>query len=326
MPAGTYTFTMYNITGSGNGTFTVTSSFTITVFDSDDNLGIGDDNPNTETGAAPVIQALGAGAPAGWNVGETFYFGGSRGIEAGSPTDDFLIPRVGGSWETSVALYSLPGASIPLVVGQTYTRAGAAGNVDEEISDGIVPCFTKGTLIETEHGEIAIENLNVGDLVKTIDNGFQPLRWIGTRTVIVNSKNAPIVFDEGSIGNHTKLTVSPNHRMLLAMPECELWFGEPEVFVPAKALTMMKGVRREKPNSVTYVHILFDQHEIVVSNGAQTESFFPGQIALSSLEQDSRDEVLSLFPELDNESKSDFVTARMCVNPTEAILFTSAFC
>ncbi len=321
MPAGTYTFTMYNITGSGNGSFNVDSSFTVTVFDSDDNLGVGDDAPVTETGAAPIIQSLGAGAPPGWNVGETFYFGGSRGIERGSPTDDFLVPKVGGSWETSVALYSLPGASVPLVVGQSYVRRGAAGNVNEEI----VPCFAQGTRIETKYGEVAVEDLEVGDLVRTIDNGFKPLRWVGSKTVTVNARNAPIVFEKGAIGNHSTLKVSPNHRMLLSAPQNELLFGEADVLAPAKTLTMLKGVRREKPATITYVHILFDQHEIVVSNGAPTESFFPSTFAMSSLDQDSRDEVLSLFPELVSEVPHGFVTARMCVTASEATLFREVF-
>ncbi|MEP1522446.1 hypothetical protein [Ascidiaceihabitans sp.] len=83
MPSGTYTYTLYTISGSANFNFTVTGSFTVTVFDPDDNFGVGDDSikngthvTSSETGAAPVIQSLGAGAPAGWNVGDTFFFGG----------------------------------------------------------------------------------------------------------------------------------------------------------------------------------------------------------------------------------------------------------
>ena len=93
MPAGTYTFTLYNITGTANGTFTVDSSFEVVVYDSDDDFGVGDDSPNTETGAAAVIQSLGAGAPASWNVGDTFYFGGARGVDAVGGNDDLYIPK-----------------------------------------------------------------------------------------------------------------------------------------------------------------------------------------------------------------------------------------
>lgn len=317
MPSGTYTYTLYTISGSGNSSFTVTGSFTVTVFDSDDNLGVGDDqtasNGTTETGAAPIIQALGAGAPAGWNIGDTFYFGGSRGIESGSPTDDFLVPKVGGGWQTSTALYSLPSASIPLVVGASYTREGAAGNVDTEIA----PCFTSGTIIKTKVGEVAIEDLEVGDLVLTLDCGYQPVRWVGSKTLTVTTKNAPVVFDEGAIGNDVKLTVSPNHRMLIRSVDAELLFGASEILVGAKHLTMMKGIRRAHPKAITYVHVMFDQHQIIYANGALSESFHPGSAALNALDVDTRNEVLEIFPELAEKSHITRATVRMCLKPYE---------
>ncbi len=317
MPSGTYTFTMYTITGSGNSSFTVTGSFTITVFDSDDNFGIGDDqlsnNSTTETGAAPVIQSLGPGAPSGWEVGDTFYFGGSRGIENGSTTDDFLIPKVSGGWQTSTALYSLPDASTPLVVGQSYTRQGAAGNVDNEV----VPCFTSGTMIKTINGEVPIENLEVGDLVLTLDSGFRPIRWIGSKTIKVSKNNAPVVFEKGVIGNDAKLSVSPNHRMLLKSVNAELLFGTYETLVPAKHLTMMQGVRREHPKTITYIHILFDHHHIIYANGSLSESFHPGNEALNALDIETRNEVLEIFPELADKSLPERDTVRMCLKGYE---------
>ncbi len=317
MPSGTYTYTLFTISGSGNNTFTVTGSFTVTVFDSDDNFGVGDDqlagNATTETGAAAVIQSVSAGAPASWDVGDTFYFGGSRGIESGSPTDDFLIPKVAGAWQTTNALYSLPDASIPLVVGNTYTRSGAAGNVDAEI----VPCFTSGTMIKTKEGEIPVERLGIGDLVLTLDCGYQPIRWIGSKTVNITKKNAPVTFDKGAIGNEEKLSVSPNHRMLLRLIEADFLFGESEVLVPAKSLTMMKGVRIEHPDTVTYVHILFDQHQIVYANGALSESFYPGSSALNAFDEDTRNEVLDIFPELTHSPEMIEPTVRICLKSHE---------
>ena len=313
MPSGTYTFTLFAITGSGNNTFTVTGSFSVTVFDADDNLGVGDDAPVTETGAAPVIQSLGAGAPAGWAVGDEFHFGGSRGIEVGSPTDDFLIPKINGSFQTTIALYSLPDASVPLVVGQTYTREGASGNVNEEI----VPCFVKGTLIKTARGEVPIENLRKGDMVFTLDSGFRPVLWMGMKTVRVTDRTAPILFKTSTTGNDRPLMVSPNHRMLLRSPQADLLFGNPEILIPAKHMTKMRGVSRIWPTYVTYVHVLFDSHQIICGNGAMSESFQPGIEALDSLEQDTRAEVLELFPELANGLNGDFTSARNSPRPHE---------
>ena len=54
-------------------------------------------------------------------------------------------------------------------------------------------------------------------------------------------------------------------------------------------------------DSVSYVHILFDQHEVILADGTWTESFQPGDRALSGLGNAERSEILELFPELATE-------------------------
>ena len=50
-----------------------------------------------------------------------------------------------------------------------------------QIFDLDIVCFAAGTLIRTPQGERRVEDLAVGDLVCTADNGPQPLRWRGQR-------------------------------------------------------------------------------------------------------------------------------------------------
>lgn len=298
MSAGTYVFTLYTITGSGNGDFTVTGSFTVTVYDSDDNFGVGDDQladlSTTETGAAPVIQSLGQGAPAGWNVGDTFYFGGERGLVGGDLEDEYLLPKVGGSWQTETALFSMPDATVPLVVGESYTRAGVGGNIDLEI----LPCFVAGTFIQTDAGEQKVEELSVGDMVVTMDRGLQPIRWIGHTTRTAQGKMAPIFIEKDALGNTRDLLVSPQHRMLIQGWQAELLFGAPEVLVAAKFLISDQRIRRKSGGDVCYYHILFDDHEIIYSEGIPSESFHPTSTNISGFSTECRDEILELFPEL----------------------------
>ena len=65
----------------------------------------------------------------------------------------------------------------------------------------------------------------------------------------------------------------------------ELLFGEAEVLVPAKHLVGQAEVTRALPEEgVTYIHILFDRHEIVQSDGIWTESFQPAERTLSAME------------------------------------------
>lgn len=47
----------------------------------------------------------------------------------------------------------------------------------------IVVCFARGSMILTDRGEVAVENIEADDLIQTKDNGFKPVRWIGSRKV-----------------------------------------------------------------------------------------------------------------------------------------------
>ena len=173
-------------------------------------------------------------------------------------------------------------------------------------------CFTKGTYIQTPTGERRIETLRAGELVVTLDNGPQPMRWIGKKSVRASGPLAPIHFRSGAIGNTRDLLVSPQHRML-----CK---GGParEVLAPAKSLVDHTNVTVAYSGMVTYVHMLFETHQIVIANGAPSESFFPGDTGLASIEPEARDEVFALFPKLRSDIASYGPASRLCVKPQAA--------
>ena len=179
-------------------------------------------------------------------------------------------------------------------------------------------CFTEGTAIMTPSGERRVETLKAGDLVVTLDNGPQRIRWIGTKTVRASGSLAPIRFLKGTIGNHRDLLVSPQHRMIVGGYLSQLHFGEPEVLVAAKSLVDDFSATVDYGGMVTYVHMLFDRHEIVLANGAPSESFFPGNQGLDTLSDPSRDEIFRLFPELRTNLGAYGPASRVCIKPTEA--------
>ena len=77
-------------------------------------------------------------------------------------------------------------------------------------------------------------------------------------------------------------------------------FGEDEVLAHAKNLVNDKTIyRREDGKPITYVHLLFDQHEIVTGNGMDSESYHPGDQTLDSFDSDTRDEILRFMPSMD---------------------------
>ncbi|SMP13774.1 Hint domain-containing protein [Shimia sagamensis] len=164
-----------------------------------------------------------------------------------------------------------------------------------------VPCFVEGTKIITQSGEHPVEKLQLGDMILTMDHGFQPLRWVGRRTVPARGVLAPIRFAPGALGNDVPLMVSPQHRMMLRGWRVEVNFGESEVLVPALALINGDTVVQVEGGTVTYLHLLFDCHEIIYGGGIPSESFMPGEQGLSSMAQAVQDEIYTLFPELQTE-------------------------
>jgi len=85
-----------------------------------------------------------------------------------------------------------------------------------------VTCFLEGTLIETVNGPRAIEDLQLGDLIPTMDSGDQPIRWVASSRIVGNPKAAPIRIEAGALGNTRDLYVSPQHRILLTGWRAEL--------------------------------------------------------------------------------------------------------
>jgi hypothetical protein len=164
-----------------------------------------------------------------------------------------------------------------------------------------VPCFVAGTRILTARGEVPVETLVPGDLVMTLDEGVQPLRWIGRRTVLATGVLAPVRLNAGTFGRHRTLWLSPQHRILIRDPRAELLFGEAEVLVAAQDLVNGMSVVRVPGGEVTYVHLLFDRHHVISSEGLATESFQPGPVVLSAMEDAERAEIALLFPELAGE-------------------------
>ncbi|MEO1703887.1 MAG: Hint domain-containing protein [Pseudomonadota bacterium] len=182
----------------------------------------------------------------------------------------------------------------------TYSVVNEDGVTDTAfVTLDTIPCFVAGTLILTPDGERRIDELEVGDLVMTHDGGPQPIRWIGTRTIPAAGQFAPIRIAAGALGDHRQLLVSPQHRVLIRDTLSELLFGEAEVLVSAKHLVNDRTIRPEVGGFVTYVHMLFDRHEVVFSEGLATESFLPGPQTSECFDKEVLDEICALFPELD---------------------------
>ena len=162
-----------------------------------------------------------------------------------------------------------------------------------------VPCFVAGTRIRTPRGDLPVEDLVPGDLVDTLDDGAQPLRWTGRRTVAATGALAPIRIAAGTLGDHGDILLSPLHRVLVGNTLAALLFGEDDVLVAARDLVNDRTIRPCPGGVVTYVHLMFDRHQVIWSDGLATESFLPGPQMKKAFAQDALTEIRRLFPQID---------------------------
>ena len=135
------------------------------------------------------------------------------------------------------------------------------------------PCFLRGTRIATLRGEVAVEDLRIGDLVVTATSGALPVKWIGTRgfiTRLVNEHHRatllPIRIAAGALGEASpvrELYVSPEHMLCLE-----------GVLIPAgKLLNGTTITRADDLPVVQYCHIELPRHAVLYAEGAPAESF-----------------------------------------------------
>jgi hypothetical protein len=204
----------------------------------------------------------------------------------------------------------------------TYEVASSTGQTDVGfVTVDSVPCFVAGTRIRTPSGPVPVEDLRPGDLVMTRDDGAQPLRWSGRRQVKAEGDFAPIRIAADTFGRHHELWVSPLHRVLIRDALSELLFGEREVLVAARDLVNDHSVRRIEGGSVEYVHIMFDRHQVVYSEGLPTESFLPGPQIRNSFEAEIVAEICTLFPEIDPDTGAGYSpAARRTLKRHEALV------
>ncbi|MEM9012059.1 MAG: Hint domain-containing protein [Pseudomonadota bacterium] len=223
----------------------------------------------------------------------------------------------------------VPGVVYDAVVENTFPSGFGGGPGNEALyADFVdVPCFTPGSMVATPQGARAVETLEVGDLVITRDRGLRAIRWVGERRMTGARLQAlphvrPILIRKDAIGPgvpERDIRVSPQHRVLLEGAACRLQFGVDEILVPAKALVNDDTVRvDEAGREVTYLHFLFDRHEVLWADAMLTESLHPGHMALDAFGGAARAELFALFPDLAERPENYGPTARPTVRMAEA--------
>jgi len=175
--------------------------------------------------------------------------------------------------------------------------------------EDICACFARGTLIATASGQVAVEDLQPGDMIKTRDGDKQALRWISSCTLptaqagqddemVIRIKSDAL----GELRPIQDLVVSPRFRLLTNHPSCEALFGSPETLAPAIDLLDGDTILQVRPaEGLEFFNLMFDGHQIVEANGLETESYHPGNFGVAVMSLEMQSHLRQIFPHLNGD-------------------------
>jgi microcystin-dependent protein len=224
-------------------------------------------------------------------------------VQSGNDSSDLVLS---GTIAQLNALLGAGGASDLTYIDNTNTPTSVAleltiddnGNTGPGALTGsasatidVTPCYCPGTLIKTPHGEKAVEKLEIGNKVITMSGLARPIKWIGRRSYggrfLEGSKEIlPVCIKAGALDDNVPrrdLWISPHHAMYLE-----------GVLIEAKDIVNgVSIVQAERVEKVEYFHIELDTHDVILAEGAPSETF---------VDDDSRgvfhnaDEYAALYP------------------------------
>ncbi|WP_395495865.1 Hint domain-containing protein [Acetobacter sp. KSO5] len=158
--------------------------------------------------------------------------------------------------------------------GNTYYQ-NAGFVYDSSAPTATVTCFLAGSLIRTAKGDVAVEDVRVGDLVLTVTTGqdvYQPVIWAGYQTATVRADlpddeaGYPVRIRAGAIANGV-----PYEDLLITPEHCLFLNGR---FVPVRMLVNGSSIFYDRSlTQYTYYHVETAQHAVIMANGMLTESY-----------------------------------------------------
>lgn len=254
----------YALTGSVQGGFTLV----------DENTGtknVVDPAAGTVTVEDPNGDKVTAGAQLdvtseGLNIDSSFGVGQGYVFVAQGTVDDH------GKTISGVIIQSTTTDRYFLLTDKEYKQDLGGGNGDVTITryhDTI--CFVAGTMIQTPAGEVAIETLKRGDLVRTNDGRSVPVDWLGVQTVSLKFADKmrvlPIRIRAGALAENVPsrdLLVSPDHALLVE-----------GALIQAGALVNGASIVRESnvPTTLVYYHVEVEDHSLILAENTPAETF-----------------------------------------------------
>jgi hypothetical protein len=241
-----------------NATQQLTSRVDVTITVPDSDIQVGDLVTLTGGDAAPGTGGVGDG--------DAYYlgaqnFGGAVGYVFGN------ADTIAGNGQTFFAVWDDEAPSNFTFVRDAFNFWARSNPTTLESNANA--CFAEGTMIATPLGEKAVEALQIGDLVTTADGRDVPVLWLGRQTVMTcfaGDRARLVRIAEGALDNHTELRVTADHGMIVD-----------GLVINASALVNHDTIDwvslADLPDRFTVYHIETAAHDVILANGAASETF-----------------------------------------------------
>lgn len=275
----------YNFSDPAGSSFTVTTEDNTTVFTSPSGQQAEGFAITGISGTFNGQEITGLSGPAGFSQSDTDANGGGASgpfnniifindTQAEFGTSSRGVDSNGIGFRTATTDYGV-------FTDGTEFRYQANGNpTPATLSSTNAPCFVTGTMIRTTRGEVAVEDLRVGDLAVTASGSVRPITWIGHREVASTSgsicfSHQPVRVRANAFGRGLPvrdLRLSPGHPVLVGADAD----NEGGYLVPVMCLINGTTIAREPVSSVTYWHVELECHDILLAEGLAAESYLDG--------------------------------------------------
>lgn len=162
-----------------------------------------------------------------------------------------------------------------------------------------IACLASSATVVTQMGAKPVSELQVGDMLLTRDNGFQPILWVkpvhGDDAIPMAVEINASQLQKGAPDDVVRL--SGRQGVLLIDASLEEQFGSREVLVRAGDLLHLNGVSEVESLDVAYA-VLMPRHEVIHVNGVWMESLVPDGEACKHFSAEDKAKLKELLPNL----------------------------
>ncbi|MCB4455382.1 Hint domain-containing protein [Leisingera sp. McT4-56] len=169
--------------------------------------------------------------------------------------------------------------------------------------------FSRGSLVDTASGPIAVEDLLPGDEILTGDGGSQPLVWVGRTCVLPGRAGGSprscslTSFMADSLGLQkpaASLVAGPAARLLRTPPHMQGSGSSKLLTLASEFQDGMSIFETAPPAPVDLYHLCLPRHAVITVAGLPFESYHPGPDALKLASYAIKTLFLNLFAHTDS--------------------------